>query len=211
MNHAKLEKDRYRKLFDAGVVSHEEADNYAKEYDVAQARYDEMSHHSDLVDADAREEDRAMAAANLQLSQAKLDQARAMLEKTYIRSPIDATVLRKHHRQGESVSNSTSAPDPIFTVGDKSALRVRVDVDESDVSKLALGQTAYVTADAYGNKRFAGHVVQIGEQLWRKNVRTDEPTERVDMKILETLIALDQGEDLPVGLRVNAFIVSDAK
>ena len=207
MNHAQLEMDRYRKLFAAGVVSREEADNFAKEYDVAKARFEEMSHHHDLVNADAREEDRTMAQADLQLVQAKLDEARAVLEKTYIRSPIDATVLRKHHRQGESVSNSTSAPDPIFTIGDKSALRVRVDVDEADVSKLVLGQAAYVTADAYGNRRFPGHVVQIGQELGRKNVRTDEPTERVDMKILETLIALDQGQDLPVGLRVNAFIV----
>lgn len=208
MNHANLEMDRYRKLFAAGVVSREEADNYGKEYDVAKARYEEMAHHHDLVNADAREEDRAMAAANLQLAQAKLDEARAMLDKTYIRSPIDATVLRKHHREGESVTNSTSSPDPIFTVGDKSALRVRVDVDESDVSKLSLGQAAYVMADAYGSRRFAGHVVQIGQQLGRKNVRTDEPTERVDMKILETLIALDNDTELPVGLRVNAYIVS---
>ena len=118
-------------------------------------------------------------------------------------------MLRKHHREGESVSNSTSAPDPIFTIGDKSALRVRVDVDEADVSKLSAGQRAYVTAEAYGDRRFAGHVVRIGEELGRKNVRTDEPTERVDMKILETLVELDNGVELPIGLRVNAYIVTE--
>ena len=208
MRHALLEKERYRKLFEAGVVSREEADSYAKDYDVAKAKFDEMSHHRDLVDADAREEDQAMAEANLKLAEAKLAESRALLEKTYIRSPIDGTVLRRHHREGESVSNSASTPDPIFTVGDTSALRVRVDVDEADVSKLSLGQPAYVTAEAYGSKKFSGHVVQIGQQLGRKNVRTDEPTERVDMKILETLIALDPGQDIPVGLRVDAYIVA---
>ena len=207
MNHAGLEKDRYHKLFEAGVVSREEADNYAKEYDVAAAHYQELAHHRELVDASGREEDQAMAQANLQLCEAKLDEARAMLEKSYIRSPIDGTVLRRHHREGENVSTFSSTPDPIFTVGDTSALRVRVDVDEADVSQLSIGQAAYVTAEAYGNKRFTGHVVQIEQELGRKNVRTDEPTERVDMKILETLIALDQGQDLPVGLRVNAYIV----
>ena len=209
MNNARADMIRRRELFAAGVISREEEDRYEKEYEVAKARYDEMSQHHALVDADAREEDHAIAQANLQLAQAQLDNARALLQKTYIRSPIDATVLRKHHREGESVSNSTSAPDPIFTIGDKSALRVRVDVDEADVSKLTLGQRAYVTADAYGDRRLPGHVVRIGEELGRKNVRTDEPTERVDMKILETLVELDKGVELPVGLRVNAYIVKE--
>ena len=72
---------------------------------------------------------------------------------------------------------------------------------------MEVGQRAYVTADAYANKKFWGHVVRVGEELGRKNVRTDEPTERVDTKILETLVQLDSGADLPVGLRVDAFIV----
>jgi multidrug resistance efflux pump len=209
MNNAQADMVRRQKLFAAGVISREEVDRYVKEYEVAKARYDEVSHHHGLVAADAREEDRAMAEANLQLARARLEESRAVLDKTYIRASIDGTVLRKYHRAGESVSNSASNPDPIFTIGDKRALRVRVDVDEADVSKLSLGQPAYVTADAYGSKRFAGQVVRIGQELGRKNVRTDEPTERVDNKILETLLELDNGIELPVGLRVNAFIVSD--
>lgn len=211
MNNAKADMERRQKLFAAGVISREEVDRYVKEYEVAKARCEERSHHQDLVAADAREEDRAMAEANLQLAKARLEEARAVLDKTFIRAPLDGTVLRKFHRAGESVSNSATNPDPIFTIGDKRALRVRVDVDEADVSKLVMGQTAYVTADAYGSKRFAGHVVRIGQQLGRKNVRTDEPTERVDNKILETLLELDNGAELPVGLRVNAFIVDDSR
>ena len=135
--------------------------------------------------------------------------AQAKYEKTLIKSPIDGTVLRKHHRNGESVSNSSTVPDPILTVGDKKVLRVRVDVDETDVNKVQVGQKAYVTADAYGNKKFWGHVVRVGEQLGPKNVRTDEPTERVDRKILETLVELDKGADIPVGLRVDTYIVGE--
>jgi HlyD family secretion protein len=209
MNNAESEMVRRQKLFAAGVISREEADRYSKEYEVAKARYEETSHHHALVDASAREEDRAMAEANLALAQARLDSAQAVLEKTYIRAPIDGTVLRKFHRAGESVSNSSVNLDPVFTIGDKRALRVRMDVDEADVSKLTLGQPAYVTADAFGGQKFYGHVVRIGQELGRKNVRTDEPTEHVDTKILETLLELDPGTALPVGLRVNAYIVQD--
>jgi multidrug resistance efflux pump len=151
-----------------------------------------------------------VAQANLSAARARLDEARAVLAKTFVRSPIDGTVLRKHHRTGESVSNFSTTPDPIFTLGDTHTLLVRVDVDEADVSKLVVGERAYATADAYTGKKFWGHVVRVGEQLGRKNVRTDEPTERVDTKILETLVQLDPGVELPIGLRVDAFIVSDS-
>jgi HlyD family secretion protein len=209
MNNARAEMLRHQRLFAAGVISREEADTYVKEYEVAKAQYEETVQSNRLIDSAAREEDRSIAAANLQAAQAKLDEVRALLAKTYLRSPIDGVVLRRFHRAGESVSNGATAPDPIFTVGDTHSLRVRVDVDEADVSKLALGQKAYVTADAYGKQKFWGHVVRIGEELGPKNVRTDQPTERVDRKILETLVQLDQGAKLPVGLRVDTFIVGN--
>ena len=101
---------------------------------------------------------------------------------------------------------STQFDSPIVTLADRSRVRVRVDVDEADVARLREGQSAYVTADAFGDRRFAGRVVRVGQMLGRKNVRTDEPTERVDTKILETLIELIDGGDLPLGLRVQAFI-----
>jgi HlyD family secretion protein len=66
-----------------------------------------------------------------------------------------------------------------------------------------------VTADAFGKQKFWGRVVRVGQQLGPKNVRTDEPTEKVDTKILETLIELNPGSPLPDGLRVDAFIVPE--
>ena len=66
-------------------------------------------------------------------------------------------------RNGESVSNSSTVPDPIVTIGDKNILRVRMDVDETDVDRAHVGQRVYVTADAYGKQKFWGHVVRVGE------------------------------------------------
>jgi HlyD family secretion protein len=211
MNNANAEMERRRQLFTAGVISREEYERYSREYDVARAKYREASEHHSLVDDHAREEDQAMAEADLRLAKANLEEANARYEKTIIRSPIDGTVLRKHHRNGESVSNSSTVPDPIVTIGDKNVLRVRVDVDEAEVSKVRVGQKAYVTADAFGDKKFWGRVVRVSEQLGPKNIRTDEPTERVDRKILETLVELESGPQLPVGLRVDAFIVADGE
>jgi len=209
MDNAQAELNRRQELFSAGVVSREELDRFASDAAVAKAKYDAVIQHHALVDDHAREEDRSFAEADLALAKGQLAEAEARYEKTFIRSPIDGSVLRKHHRAGESVSNSSTVPDPVLTVGDRKTLRVRVDVDETDVSKVQVGQKAYVTADAFGKQKFWGHVVRVGEQLGPKNVRTDEPTEKVDTKILETLVELDPGSLLPDGLRVDAFIVPD--
>jgi HlyD family secretion protein len=209
MENAQSELHRRQELFAAGVVAREELERYAREADVTREKYQAAVEQHSLVDDHAREEDRSLAEADLQLAQAQLQEAEARYEKTFIRSPIEGTVLRKHHRGGESVSNSSTVPDPVLTVGDRQVLRVRVDVDETDVSKVRIGQKAYVTADAFGRQKFWGRVVRVGQQLGPKNVRTDEPTERVDTKILETLVELDAGTQLPDGLRVDAFIVPE--
>ena len=209
MENAQSELHRRQELFAAGVVSREESERYAREADVAKAKYEAAVEQHSLVDDRAREEDRSLAEADLQLAKSQLEEAQARYEKTLIRSPIDGSVLRKHHRSGESVSNSSTVPDPILTIGDRKTLRVRVDVDETDVGRVRIGQKAYVTADAFRTQRFWGRVVRVGQQLGPKNVRTDEPTERVDTKILETLVELDPGTQLPDGLRVDAFIVPD--
>jgi ABC exporter DevB family membrane fusion protein len=209
MENAQSELHRRQELFVAGVVSREELERFAREADVAKAKYDAAVQQHALVDDRAREEDQSFAEADVKLVQAQFEEAQARYEKTFIRSPIDGTVLRKHHRSGESVSNSSTVPDPILTIGDRKTLRVRVDVDETDVSKVSVGQRAYVTADAFGKQKFWGHVVRVGQQLGPKNVRTDEPTEKVDTKILETLVELDPGSQLPDGLRVDAFILPE--
>ena len=195
---------RKRDLFRETVISRSELDKAEEQVRVSQAKVDSARERLNLLEAGSREEEVAKADADVALASAALAEAKAVLEKTYIRAPIDGVVVRRHRRAGESVS--TQFDSPIVTLADRSRVRVRVDVDETDVARVKLGQSAYVTADAFADRRFTGHVVRIGQLLGKKTVRTDEPSERVDTKILETLIELDDGEALPLGLRVQAFI-----
>lgn len=205
LENTRLEVDRYKRLFEAGDVPRQRFDQAEREFHVAQARTEAARQRFALVDAEAREEDRSKAEADVSLMRAQLAEAQARLAKTIVRAPITGVVLRKRLKAGESVSlDSPNAA--IVTLADVSTLRVRADVDETDVAKIQMGQEVYVTAEAFGTKHFRGHVVRIGKILGKKNIRTDEPTERVDTKILETLIELDQGSQLPLGLRVDTFI-----
>ena len=209
LENARAEMERHNQLFATGIISREENERYIREFQVAKAKFEEAKQHHALIDDRPREEDICAAQAALELAKAQVAEAQARYEKTLIRSPIQGVVLRKHHRSGESVSNSSTVPDPIVTIGDNAVLRVRVDVDETEVAKVRIGEPAYVTADAYGAQRFPGHVIRVGNELGPKNVRTDEPTEKVDTKILETLVQLDPGATLPDGLRVDAYIKTD--
>lgn len=210
LENARVERDRRRILLDRGAISRTELDTAEREFRVAEARLAGVEERRSLVDDVTRPEDLERARAELAAARARLLEAEALLAKTIIRSPIDATVLRKKRKAGESVSNNGDTP--ILTLGDTSRLRVRMDVDENDIARIAVGRTAWVTAPAYGaSRKFTGKVVEIGQALGRKNVRTDEPTERVDVKILETLIELDPGQTLPVGLRVDAYIAQEQK
>jgi multidrug resistance efflux pump len=204
LENAKADHERRRGLYAGQVISREEMDRADQQLRVAEARVEALRQHESLIDADAREEESARAASDVALAKAKLDEARAMYEKTFVRAPIGGVVLRRSRKAGESVS--TQFDSPIVTLADRSTIRVRVDVDETEIGRVAVGQSAYVTADAFGARRFPGHVIRVGQVLGKKNVRTDEPTERVDQKILETLLELTDGRELPIGLRVQAFI-----
>jgi HlyD family secretion protein len=205
LDNARAEHTRRQNLLQERVISRSEAEETDRAERVARARLEAARQRFDLITADAREEDAAQAAADVGLARARLDETRALFEKTFIRSPIDGIVLRRHRKAGESVS--TQFDSPIVTLADDSVRRVRIDVDEADVAKIGVGHAAYVTADAFGDRRFTGRVIRVGWLLGRKNIRTDEPTERVDTKVLETLVQLDAGRELPLGLRVQGFIV----
>ncbi len=180
-----------------------------------------MREKLNVVNADAREDDLAKADAAIQLAEMQIrkfdaqiaeantqvGEAQARLEKTFVRAPISGVILRKRLKEGVSVSPENQTG--IVTIADVSALRVRVDLDETEVAKVSENQTAYVTADAYGERKFAAKVVKIGQILGRKNFRTMRPTEKVYTKILEVLLELAPDEKLPLGLRVDAFIKTD--
>jgi HlyD family secretion protein len=215
---AKREVERREKLFASGDVSREELERARRDLDALQKQSNATREKYNVVNADARRDDLQKADAAIRLAEtqsnefdamireaeARVRTAQANLDKTIIRAPITGVVLRKRLKDGESVSPEN--PTGIVTVADVSALRVRVDLDETDVAKVRENQTAFVTANAYGERKFYGKVVRVGKILGRKNFRTDRPTEKVDTKILEILIELSPDQKLPLGLRVDSFI-----
>jgi multidrug resistance efflux pump len=188
-------------LAEKQIASKEAVEQASADRDTAEARRDLAAQRLSLLVSPPRLEDVAIAQSNLEAARARFSEIKAQSEKTVVRSPLDGVVLKLYRRLGETVSNLP--PTPIATVGDLSRLRVRADIDEADVAQIALGQTVWITVDAFRDRRFRGTVAQIGYQLGRKNFRNDHPEERVDTKILEVMIDLESGVQLPIGLPVD--------
>ncbi len=215
---AKREVARREKLYESGDISREELERARRDLETLQKQSNATREKYNVVNADARKDDLNKADAAILLAEKQTDEfdalireaearvrtAQANLDKTIVRAPITGVILRKRLKDGESVSPENQTG--IVSIADISALRVRVDLDETDVAKVRENQKAFVTADAYGEQKFYGKIVKIGQILGKKNFRTERPTEKVDTKILEVLIELDANQKLPLGLRVDAFI-----
>jgi HlyD family secretion protein len=100
----------------------------------------------------------------LQQEQANLDNDRYNLTKVRIESPIDGIVSRRNIEEGEMVVVGTmnNAGTVLLTIADMSVIEAEVEVDETDIPSLVIGQTAKITIDAVPDKSFMGKVTEIG-------------------------------------------------
>ena len=189
----------------SGGVSQEEIDRLRRQAEADRASAASLDARRRAVVSGARVEERSAARGRYLAAVARRDQAQAALERLTVRAPFAGEVLQVKYRVGEYVQ--PGAGDPLVILGDTSELRVRMDVDERDVGKVRVGSTALVRAVAFPGRDFPARVVEIGRRMGRKNVRSDDPAERNDTKILEVVLVLSEPRDLVVGQRVMAYVV----
>jgi len=200
--------ERTQALATRGAATPDELDRARRQAETDQRMLEASEARRRAAVAGSRAEDIMVARRKVTAAMARVEQARANLERLTIRSPIAGEVLQLKYRAGEYY---TPASEPIAVLGDTRSLRVRVDVDERDVPRLAVGAAAFATLNAFPNQRFSGRVVEIGRRMGRKNIRSDDPTERIDTKILEVVFELDNKAGLVPGLRVIGYIEARAQ
>lgn len=154
------------------------------------------------------EHDRSTSQANIDRAgvdqaRSRLSEAQARLAQLSIKAPSAGTILKLSVRAGEYYSPDGGAS--LVTLGDVSKVRVRIDIDERFIGSVFVGQPGYAVAEAY-DRKFTGKVVEIAQRMGRKNQRTDDPTERIDTKIREVVLELDNARDLVPGLRVIGYL-----
>src|SRR5712692_1048597 len=103
------------------------------------------------------------AAADAQVKQAAaaLQQAEIDLDNTYIKAPVDGTVVSRQVNVGQTVAASLAAPTLFEIAQDLTKMQVDTNVDEADIGRVQVGQQTNFTVDAYPSRVFRGVVMAI--------------------------------------------------
>ncbi|MFY9642599.1 MAG: HlyD family efflux transporter periplasmic adaptor subunit [Rhodomicrobium sp.] len=125
------------------------------------------------------------------------------LERTHIRSPIDATVLELHAKLGEMAN--PAAETPLLALGDTTHLQVRAEVQERDVRKIYPGQAAIVKSDAFPDRAFDARVSVMARALGEPQLLTRGQRKPTDVDVLEVILDLDDGVPLLPGMRTDVL------
>jgi HlyD family secretion protein len=143
---------RQQQLFKQGLTPKEALDNAENAVKMRQA--------------DVNSQERQIETQRLRTTQeqASLENAKLNLSKVRIESPITGIITRRNIEEGETVVIGTmnNAGTVLLTVADMSVIEAEVEVDETDIPNVKLGQTAKVTIDAMGARSFTGKVTEIG-------------------------------------------------
>lgn len=141
------------------------------------------------------------AEAQVAQSKASLSQLEEQLSYTTITSPMDGTVLSRDVELGDAVSSILvmgSTATQIMTVGDTSQVYVDGKVDESDIAKVYLGQSARIKVESFKDKNFYGKVTKISPLgVEKDNVTTFDVRVSID----------NPGGELKAQMTANAEII----
>lgn len=161
----------------------------------------------------AREQEIATRSQQIRQEQAGLDSQKYELSKVTIESPIDGIVTRRNIEEGETVVIGTmnNAGTVLLTIADMSVIEAEVEVDETNIPSVALGQAGKVTIDAMPDRTFHGHVTEIGNSPIQSTAAGQSTTARqaTNFKVVVTLD--DAVPDVRPGFTCTADITTSSR
>jgi len=165
---------------------------------------EELSRRRSAVDTAAAELDEARA--QVAAAEAQVRATAVEIERSTVRSPIDAEVLQVKLRVGEFAAAAPSE-SPLIVLGRSKPLHVRVDVDEHEGWRVRAGSAAVGRLRGNAELKTPLSFVRFEPLVVPKKSLTGDGTERVDTRVLQVIYKVEQ-DDLPlfVGEQLDVFI-----
>lgn len=145
-------------------------------------------------------------------AQAGVDESEDRLSKTIFTAPMAGKVTRLNVEEGETVIIGTmnNAGSLVLTISDLSVIEVVVQVDETEVSEIALGDSASIRIDAFPDKEFSGRVTEIGNSAINPpSQQAGNQQAAIDFEVVLTLDETDA--PLRPDLSATADIIVEAR
>jgi len=148
------------------------------------------------TDLMSRQQDIKTREEQIKQEQAGLATTRYNLTQVIINSPMNGLVTRRNIEEGETavVGTMNNAGTVLLTIADMSELQAEIEVDETDIPQVTLGQPAKVTIDAVPDRTFKGHVTEIGNSPIQATAQTQANQQR-QATTFKVVVTID--EDVP--------------
>jgi RND family efflux transporter MFP subunit len=191
---ARIDDRNYLGLYNQAVADRDLADANVK-LDLAEAIRERALHKEGVTsqdELDTAENKLLVAQAALERAHASVASAKYYQDETVIRSPINGIVLKKYHEVGDTINYGAQAEagagvTDIAQLADTEDMRAEVDINESDISKVAIGTPAQVIPDSYPDMPFSANVVKIYPAADRQKgtVKVEVHILQPDLKIIK--------------------------
>jgi HlyD family secretion protein len=179
----------------------------------AEAEYKRVKSLSEKEMVSTSEYDQAKAShesakASFAQAEASLNQANENLRKTTVFSPMDGTVSQLNSELGERVLGTQQFQGTdVMTIADLSRMEAQVDVSETDVILVSIGDTARIAIDAFPDKKVNAVVYEIANTARSKGLGTQEEVTNFTVKIRITESRLN----LRPGMSMTADVETETK
>jgi len=132
-----------------------------------------------------REKSASAQDSRIMQERATLESARYDLSKVRMESPIDGIVTKRNIQQGETavIGTMNNAGTVLLTLADMSIIQAEVEVDETNIPNVKLGQPAKISVDAIPDKTFKGHVSEIGNSPLQSTAAGTTGTQATTFKV----------------------------
>jgi RND family efflux transporter MFP subunit len=143
---------------------------------------------------DEAENELAVSRAELKRADANIDFAKFNVEQCTIRSPINGIVLKKYREQGDTINfggaiQAGGGTTDIVQLADTEDMRVEVDINQSDIAKVAIGTPATMVPDAHPDRPFDATIVKVYPAADRQ-----KGTVKIEAKILKPDLSIIKPE-----------------
>ncbi len=162
---SRLNFERTRKLYDEKLISASDWETVKSSHEVAEA---EVEAGKQSVDA---------AEFGVRSAEASLKEAQDNLRKTSIFAPVTGTISKLNVEKGERVvGTSQMAGTELLVIANLNEMEVNVDVNENDIVRVHVGDTATIEVDAYLGKKFKGVVTEVAKSANVQGISVDQVT-----------------------------------